>query len=242
MAKKKAYAVVKGHVPGIYDNWDDCKAQVDGYPGAKYQGFSTQAEAESYLASGGVVAEKSEKKVSSAQRICKDVTPEEPYAFVDGSFHADTGVYGYGGFLMANGERYILQGSGQDATKAEMRNVSGEIDGAMAAVLKAEELGLPKIHILYDYQGIESWANGSWKTNKAATADYKAFMQSDQRRTSVEFVKVKAHTGIEGNELADALAKEAVGIDLTRSQKMRIEDAKSQSVMEERFEQMSFEL
>ena len=30
----KYYAVKKGKVPGIYMNWDDCKAMVDGYPGA----------------------------------------------------------------------------------------------------------------------------------------------------------------------------------------------------------------
>ena len=32
----KYYAVKKGKVSGIYLNWNDCKAKVDGYPGAVY--------------------------------------------------------------------------------------------------------------------------------------------------------------------------------------------------------------
>ena len=39
MAKKKFYVVWQGLNPGIYDNWADCKAQVDGQEGAKYKSF-----------------------------------------------------------------------------------------------------------------------------------------------------------------------------------------------------------
>ena len=41
----KYYAVKKGKVPGIYLNWNDCKAMVDGYPGAVYKSFKTIEEA-----------------------------------------------------------------------------------------------------------------------------------------------------------------------------------------------------
>ena len=37
----KYYAVKKGKVPGIYFNWNDCKAMVDGYQGAVYKSFKT---------------------------------------------------------------------------------------------------------------------------------------------------------------------------------------------------------
>lgn len=46
---KKFYAIKIGKTPGIYTTWDEAKAQVDGYPGAKYKGFSTLAEAEEFL-------------------------------------------------------------------------------------------------------------------------------------------------------------------------------------------------
>ena len=47
-----------------------------------------------------------------------------------------------------------------------MRNVSGEILGAMAAVERAIELKLPEVTIYYDYMGIEMWAEGAWKRNR----------------------------------------------------------------------------
>ena len=45
MAKNKHYVVWKGLNPGIYDNWADCKTQVEGQAGAKYKAFETREEA-----------------------------------------------------------------------------------------------------------------------------------------------------------------------------------------------------
>lgn len=45
MAKSKHYVVWKGVLPGIYDNWETCKAQVEGQEGAKYKAFDTIEEA-----------------------------------------------------------------------------------------------------------------------------------------------------------------------------------------------------
>ena len=45
----KYYAVKKGKVPGIYFNWNDCKAMVDGYQGAVYKSFKTIEEAEIFI-------------------------------------------------------------------------------------------------------------------------------------------------------------------------------------------------
>ena len=38
--KNVAYAVVKGHNPGIYYTWPDCQREVKGYKGALYKGFT----------------------------------------------------------------------------------------------------------------------------------------------------------------------------------------------------------
>lgn len=46
MSGKKHYVVWEGKTPGIYDNWDACKAQVDGFPGAKYKAYASRDEAE----------------------------------------------------------------------------------------------------------------------------------------------------------------------------------------------------
>lgn len=54
----KYYAVKKGKVPGIYLNWNDCKAMVDGYPGAVYKSFKTIEEAENLLTERKVLPER----------------------------------------------------------------------------------------------------------------------------------------------------------------------------------------
>jgi len=39
--KKKYYTVWKGHHTGVFESWDDCKAQIKDYQGAQYKSFAT---------------------------------------------------------------------------------------------------------------------------------------------------------------------------------------------------------
>jgi viroplasmin and RNaseH domain-containing protein len=197
MVKKKYYAVRVGKTPGIYESWDVCKDMIHGFPGAVYKSFPSRDEAEKFM---------------NPQGELKTDESKAAFAFVDGSFNLPVKTYGFGGFLECDGKRYVLQGSGTDLEMAKMRNVAGEILGSMAAVKKALELGLPQVVIYYDYMGIEMWATGAWKRNKTGTIEYYEFMQEAKKKIQISFQKVKGHSGVEGNELADKLAKEAVGI------------------------------
>ena len=218
---KKVYAVKKGKAPGLYYTWDECKAQVEGFSGAQYKGFTSEEEAYEYL---GIKKENSSPQTNEVKDkenifipdIFKSskslIEKETPFAYVDGSYNIKTKVYGYGGFLSINGEREYIQGNGNDEEMTSMRNVAGEILGAIAAIQKALELGLKELTIYYDYEGIEKWATGKWKTNKVATKQYAKYCKEVENFISLNFVHVKGHTGVEGNEIADKMAKEAVGV------------------------------
>lgn len=44
--KQRYYAVWQGRQPGVYRDWETCKAQVQGVAGAQYKSFGSLAEAE----------------------------------------------------------------------------------------------------------------------------------------------------------------------------------------------------
>jgi ribonuclease HI len=48
----KYYVVWKGRTPGVYDNWNDCRLQVDGFDKARYKSFPTEEEAQKAFKAG----------------------------------------------------------------------------------------------------------------------------------------------------------------------------------------------
>lgn len=213
MAKTKFYAVKNGRKTGIFYSWAECEAQVKGYPGAIYKSFLTQEAALDYLDIKQTTSPLiNNPKVVTTQTDTQDLA--FPYAFVDGSYNINTKEYGYGGFIQIDANTQItLQGKGSDKQKATMRNVAGEIDGALVAVEKAIENHLPQLTIYYDYQGVENWVTGSWQAKNTFTQTYRDQMRILMQQIAIKFVKVKGHSGIYGNELADKLAKQSVGIE-----------------------------
>ncbi|WP_295150480.1 ribonuclease H family protein [uncultured Peptoniphilus sp.] len=190
----KYYAVRIGRNPGIYHTWDECKRETMGFKGASFKKFSTLEDAEAFI------NEVEEEKKESAEK-------DELVVYVDGSYRNKDKSHSYGVYMFNDEEEYTY--SKRFFKDSEMRNVSGEIKGAMRAMEEAVKLGKKKIYLHYDYEGIRSWALGFWKTNKEGTIYYKNFYDSIKDKLEVKFIKVEAHSGVKYNELVDQLAKEA---------------------------------
>jgi ribonuclease HI len=132
-------------------------------------------------------------------------------AYVDGSFEPTLGKYAYGCVLIEpDGIETTLSGSGNDPEVANIRNVAGEMLGAMNAVKWAKAHHYREIRIYYDYMGIEMWATGGWKAKNRYTAGYADYMKKSASQVKISFQKVAAHTGVRYNEMADELAKNAL--------------------------------
>ncbi len=56
MPKSKWYAVAKGRTPGIYQTWDECKAQTAGFSGAIFKSFKTRDDAQAFITSNSTPA------------------------------------------------------------------------------------------------------------------------------------------------------------------------------------------
>lgn len=46
---KKVYGVKRGRKTGLFMDWEACRAQIEGFPGAVYKGFQTMAEAQAWI-------------------------------------------------------------------------------------------------------------------------------------------------------------------------------------------------
>ena len=193
----KFYAVKKGKKTGIFSTWDECKEQVTGFKGAVYKSFKTLSEAEAFL-------ERNEEKIENIEEV------DGVYAYIDGSFDRINGIYGSGVVIVDGDKKHEYKHAGNREDYAQLHNVAGELEAAKFVMWYAVDKKIKEITLFYDYQGIEAWAVEDWKANLPYTQDYVKFYNKVKTAVKVNFVKVKAHTGIELNEVVDKLAKEAI--------------------------------
>lgn len=221
MAKKKYYSVKKGKTPGVYNTWDECKSQVDGFSGAEYKSFGTLKEAQDYLNDN---KETKELKGNDINIVDND----ELIAYVDGSYNDETKEFSYGMVLIHNGKEEYDSKKVSDTDLAEMRNVAGEIKGSEAAMRYAVENNYKKLVIYHDYEGISKWCTGEWRAKKDGTKAYQDYFNSIKDFVAIRFVKVLGHSNDKYNDMADELAKNAIfGINIqTKNEGCEIKEVK----------------
>lgn len=131
--------------------------------------------------------------------------PKTAYqAFVDGSYHQQKKTVGYGVVILKN-EKEDARFFGRVDKYTESRQIGGELRATMQVIEWCNQNNIKEIDIYYDYKGIEMWATGRWKAEKPISQAYRDFMQKS--KVKVYWHKVKSHTGVHWNDIADELAK-----------------------------------
>ena len=116
MAKKKYYVVWHGVEPGIYESWNECKAQVAGFDGARYKSFSTLEEAEeAYGGNPWMYIGK-----SSRSRTAKPILPNDAVirdsVSVDAACSGNPGLLEYRGVYTGDGAELFRVGPLEQGT------------------------------------------------------------------------------------------------------------------------------
>lgn len=202
---KKIYAVRRGKQTGLFDTWAECQKQVAGYSGAEYKSFTRMEDARAFLQGEGG-QEPGQDYRAYLQESGTAV------AYVDGSYENTSGDFSCGVVFLYEGQEEHFSERYSDRELAAMRNVAGELKGSETAMRYALERGVKKLVIYHDYEGIAKWCNGAWKANKEGTKFYQSYYEEVKNQIQIIFVKVKGHSGDQYNDLADKLAKKALGL------------------------------
>lgn len=214
---KKVYAIKEGFdfdtnekvENKIVATWGECLKYVKGVKGAKYKSFLDINSAEQYLVETGKLLKKG-----------IDIYPEDClHIYVDGSYNIDTLRYSYGVVAVRNGVvEYIESDSAKDNSESSIRQIAGELGGAIRGVEYALSKGDKRVVIFHDYEGISHHATGLWKRREKSSMEYYDTM-NDLMSKGIEviFVKVDSHTGDFFNELVDEKCKEKLSIKSDKS-------------------------
>jgi ribonuclease HI len=133
------------------------------------------------------------------------------------------------GSCLNNGKKYANGGIGVYFGDDDPRNLSEKLQGEkqtnnraeLTAVIRALQTTTDSLKIctdsMYVQKGItewiKKWEKNNWKTSKNTDVENKdlwQIMQEEIKDRNINFVYVKAHSGIKGNECADLLANNGV--------------------------------
>ncbi len=209
---KKVYAIKEGYNSStnekienkIVSTWAECLKYVKGVKGAKYKSFEDINAAEKFLSDGGNVFKKTD---NNYPKDCLHI-------YVDGSYNSTTCEYSYGMVATRNDVvLHIESGRGKSDSAKNIRQIAGELEGAVKGCQYALSKGEKKVVIFHDYVGICYHATGFWERKEESSKEYYKKMQEFMSRgIEVIFVKVDSHTGDLFNELVDEKCKEKLGI------------------------------
>ena len=209
---KKVYAIKEGFdfstnqkvENKIVNTWAECLKYIKGVKGAKYKSFEKIEEAKQFLTEASKLLKKG---IDKYPQDCLHI-------YVDGSYNLTSKKYSYGVVAVRNNViEYIDSKASNDSSQSNIRQIAGELEGAVRGVEYALSKNDSKVVIFHDYEGIAHHATGFWERREASSIEYYDKMNNFMKSgIDIIFVKVDSHTGDFFNELADEKCKEALDI------------------------------
>jgi len=232
-SKKKFYAVGVGQVPGIYETWsgsDGAEAQVKGFPGARYKGFASLDDAQTWMNEfkmGGPPAPPAgtrERKKETPLNADNETAAngKDIRIYTDGGCINNPGPGGYGVVLFKGKKRIELSGGFRHTTNNRME-LTACIEGLKHLETRSSVVVFSDSR--YVVNGIEKgwakrWRSKGWMRtpdDPAENADLWQQLLDLCDTHDVKFSWVRGHAGNPENERCDKLAtRAAAGKDLLR--------------------------
>lgn len=116
--KNRFYVVWRGKKPGIYNGWEACKRQIEGFAGAQYMGFPDKESAQHALDKGYIAAIKTRKhkKSNLRENNSRYGTPNYHSICVDAASSGNPGPMEYQGVDTQTGKKLYHQGPFPEGT------------------------------------------------------------------------------------------------------------------------------
>jgi len=221
----KFYAVAKGSVTGIFDDWNIVKKHVIGYSGSIYKSFTCKEDAINFLADYGVSIDISmytpnntpnntpidyiQTPINSNLELSDKIT-----VYTDGSCSRSVGGIG-GLFLCGN---IIVYKFSEKIQEYPTTNIRAEL----MAILKALEIISDKfygdINIMTDSEysvnvfnkWIYTWMKNDWKTSSGKTPENLDLILGVKEllTSNIKLMWVRGHSDNIYNNMVDKLAND----------------------------------
>lgn len=116
--KKKYYTVWKGHKTGVFEKWDDCKAQIKNFEGAQYKSFETFDAAKKALNGNyrDYIGKSKFKSGLSEAQLQKIGQPNFNSIAVDAASSGNPGIMEYRGVETKSKKQLFIQGPFPEGT------------------------------------------------------------------------------------------------------------------------------
>ncbi|MDQ1806011.1 ribonuclease H family protein [Chryseobacterium sp. CKR4-1] len=194
MGKQKFYVVWKGHKTGVFDSWEECKEQTNGFPNAEFKSFQTRELAEKAFNSDSkeFVGIKIFEPTLSKEELALIGDPIEESISVDGACNVVTGIVEYQGVDTKTKKVLFKQGPFEGGT-----NNIGEFLAIVhgLAYCKKKNINIP---IYSDSKNAMSWV----KNKKVKTSQEK----NDKNKELFDLID-RAIKWLENNERANKILK-----------------------------------